>query len=112
MGLNFYDYDGIQPKLSPPKHFSRQCIIVLIGDLFLFVGTIQDTLRLKPKKVKVVILIKFSEPTLLMSGIQFLIDLPDSGKTLRTQYVRSCMQHLCLDIRLIRYVNYLLDGLS
>ena len=25
MGLNFYDYDGIQPKLSPPKHFSRQC---------------------------------------------------------------------------------------
>ena len=26
MGLNFYDYDGIQPKLSPPKHFSRQCI--------------------------------------------------------------------------------------
>ena len=25
MGLNFYDYNGIQPKLSPPKHFSRQC---------------------------------------------------------------------------------------
>ena len=25
MGVNFYDYDGIQPKLSPPKHFSRQC---------------------------------------------------------------------------------------
>ena len=25
MGLNFYDYDGIQPKLSPPKYFSRQC---------------------------------------------------------------------------------------
>ena len=21
MGLNFYDYDGIQPKLSPPQTF-------------------------------------------------------------------------------------------
>jgi hypothetical protein len=29
MGLNFYDYDGIQPKLSPPKHFSRQCILAV-----------------------------------------------------------------------------------
>ena len=26
MGLNFYDYDGLQPKITPPKHFSRQCI--------------------------------------------------------------------------------------
>ena len=26
MGLNFDDYDGIQPKLSPPKHFSQQCM--------------------------------------------------------------------------------------
>jgi hypothetical protein len=25
MGLNFYDYDGLQPKITPPKHFSRQC---------------------------------------------------------------------------------------
>ena len=27
MGLNFYDYDGLQPKITPPKHFSRQCRI-------------------------------------------------------------------------------------
>ena len=27
MGLKFYDYDGLQPKISPPKHFSRQCNI-------------------------------------------------------------------------------------
>jgi hypothetical protein len=26
MGLKFYDNDGLQPKISPPKHFSRQCI--------------------------------------------------------------------------------------
>ena len=26
MGLKFYDYDGLQPKISPPKHFSRQCM--------------------------------------------------------------------------------------
>ena len=25
MGLNFYDYDVLQPKLTPPKHFNRQC---------------------------------------------------------------------------------------
>ena len=25
MGLNFYDYDGLQPKMTPPKHFSQQC---------------------------------------------------------------------------------------
>ena len=25
MGLNFYAYDGLQPKTTPPKHFSRQC---------------------------------------------------------------------------------------
>ena len=25
MGLNFHDYDGLQPKITPPKHFSRQC---------------------------------------------------------------------------------------
>ena len=25
MGLNFYDYDGLQPKTTPPKHISRQC---------------------------------------------------------------------------------------
>ena len=24
MGLNFYDYDGLQPKTTPPKHISRQ----------------------------------------------------------------------------------------
>ena len=27
MGLNFYDYDGLQPKTTPPKHISRQCIL-------------------------------------------------------------------------------------
>ena len=26
MGLNFYGYDGLQPKTTPPKHISRQCI--------------------------------------------------------------------------------------
>ena len=26
MGLKFYDYDGLQPKISPPKHYSQQCI--------------------------------------------------------------------------------------
>ena len=25
MGFNFYDYDGLQPKNTPPKHFSWQC---------------------------------------------------------------------------------------
>ena len=25
MGLNFYDYDGLQPKTTPPKHISQQC---------------------------------------------------------------------------------------
>ena len=25
MGLNFYDYDGLQQKITPLKHFSRQC---------------------------------------------------------------------------------------
>ena len=25
MGLNFYGYDGLQPKTTPPKHISRQC---------------------------------------------------------------------------------------
>ena len=25
MGFNFYDYDGLQPKITPPKHFSWQC---------------------------------------------------------------------------------------
>ena len=25
MELNFYDYDGLKPKITPPKHFSRQC---------------------------------------------------------------------------------------
>ena len=29
MGLKFYDYDGLQPKISPPKHFSRQCTYYL-----------------------------------------------------------------------------------
>ena len=24
MGLNFYDYDSLQPKITPPKHFSWQ----------------------------------------------------------------------------------------
>ena len=28
MGLKFYDYDGLQPKISPPKHFSPQCMSV------------------------------------------------------------------------------------
>jgi hypothetical protein len=27
MGLIFYDYDGLQPKITPPKLFSRQCVI-------------------------------------------------------------------------------------
>ena len=26
LGLHFYDYDGLQPRITPPKHFSRQCI--------------------------------------------------------------------------------------
>ena len=25
-GTQFYDYDGLQPKITPPKHFSLQCI--------------------------------------------------------------------------------------
>jgi hypothetical protein len=25
MGLNFYDYDGLQPKNTPPKHISWKC---------------------------------------------------------------------------------------
>ena len=25
MGRNFDDYPGFQPKITPPKHFSRQC---------------------------------------------------------------------------------------
>ena len=29
MGLNFYDYDGLQPKITPLKHFSRQCTVYL-----------------------------------------------------------------------------------
>ena len=39
MGLNFYDYDGLQPKTTPPKHISRQCIwasIFLIWNYVLF----------------------------------------------------------------------------
>ena len=31
MGLNFYDYDGLQQKITPPKHFSRQCTTSDIG---------------------------------------------------------------------------------
>ena len=27
MGRNYDDYPGFQPKITPPKHFSRQCII-------------------------------------------------------------------------------------
>ena len=27
MGLKFYDYDGLQPNISPPKHFSQQCTV-------------------------------------------------------------------------------------
>ena len=26
MGLNLYGYDGLQPKTTPPKHISWQCI--------------------------------------------------------------------------------------
>ena len=26
MGRNFDDYPGFQPKITPPKHFSRECI--------------------------------------------------------------------------------------
>ena len=26
MGLIFHDYDGLQPKITPPKHFSRECM--------------------------------------------------------------------------------------
>ena len=26
MGRNFDDYPSFQPKITPPKHFSRQCI--------------------------------------------------------------------------------------
>ena len=25
MGLKFYNYNGLQPKISHPKHYSRQC---------------------------------------------------------------------------------------
>ena len=25
MEVNFYDYDNLQPKITPPRHFSRQC---------------------------------------------------------------------------------------
>ena len=27
MGQNFDDNPGFQPKITPPKHFSRQCIV-------------------------------------------------------------------------------------
>ena len=27
-GTQFYDYDGLQPKITPPKHFSRQCTLL------------------------------------------------------------------------------------
>jgi hypothetical protein len=26
---NFDDYPGFKPKITPPKHFSRQCIAVV-----------------------------------------------------------------------------------
>ena len=29
MALNFYDYDGLQPKTTPPKLISRQCMVEL-----------------------------------------------------------------------------------
>ena len=29
MGRNFDDYPGFQQKITPPKHFSRQCMYVL-----------------------------------------------------------------------------------
>ena len=28
LGLYFFDYDGLQPKITPPKHFSRQCTYI------------------------------------------------------------------------------------
>ena len=28
IGRDFDDYSGLQPKITPPKHFSRQCITV------------------------------------------------------------------------------------
>ena len=31
MGLEFYYYDGLQPKISPTKHFSRQCTYITFG---------------------------------------------------------------------------------
>ena len=34
-GLNFYDYDGIQPKLSPPKTFQPAVYIVHMEELCL-----------------------------------------------------------------------------
>ena len=33
MGLNFYGYDGLQPKTTPPKHISRQCTYMIIWHL-------------------------------------------------------------------------------
>ena len=54
MGLKFYDYDGLQPKTTPPKHFSRQCIpCLVIWNRYKTVQDIKkDVLRRKstPKK--------------------------------------------------------------
>ena len=33
MGLSFYDYDGLQPKITPPKHFSLAKVAYLNNDL-------------------------------------------------------------------------------
>ena len=36
MGLNFCDYDGLQPKITPPKHFSRQLTIHRLKSILAF----------------------------------------------------------------------------
>ena len=32
MGLNSYDYDGLQPKITAPKHFSCECTMEICNN--------------------------------------------------------------------------------
>ena len=43
-GTQFYDYDGLQPKFTSPKHLSRQYMYVcdFLIDLFIFLKVVFD----------------------------------------------------------------------
>ena len=43
MGRNFDDYPGFQPKITPPKHFSRQCSTLIWSHRYLIVWPLLQT---------------------------------------------------------------------